>query len=79
MELKNLFTTVLNMTVTGSIITGVVLLARLALGKAPKVFSYALWAVVLFRLLCPVSVSAPVSVLGAVDAPAAPAVVGRVE
>lgn len=71
MELKNLFTTVLNMTVTGSIITGVVLLARLALGKAPKVFSYALWAVVLFRLLCPVSVSFDFSVLGVVDSPVA--------
>ena len=31
--------------------------ARLALKRAPKVFSYALWAVVRFRLLCPVSLS----------------------
>ena len=79
MDIQNLFSTVLNMTVTGSIITGVVLLTRLVLGKAPKVFSYWLWLVVLFRLLCPVSVSAPVSVLGAVDAPAASSAVGTVE
>ena len=79
MDLQNLFATVVNMTLTGSIVIGVVLPARLALGRGPKVFAWALWLVVLFRLLCPVSVSAPVSVLGAVDAPAASAVVGQVE
>ncbi len=58
-----LFTSVLNMSITGSIVILAVLLARLLLRNAPKVFSYVLWAVVLFRLLCPVSFSAPVSVL----------------
>ena len=47
-----------------------VLLVRLLLRRAPKVFSYALWAVVLFRLLCPVSVTSAVSLLGALGAPA---------
>ena len=61
----------LNMTLTGSFIILFVLLVRLALKKAPKIYSYALWAVVLFRLLCPVSFSAPVSLLGALEAPAA--------
>lgn len=61
----------LNMSLTGSFIILFVLLARLALRKAPKIYSYALWAVVLFRLLCPVSFSAPVSLLGALEAPAA--------
>ena len=61
----------LNMTLTGSFIILFVLLARFLLRKAPKIYSYALWAVVLFRLLCPVSFSAPVSLLGALDAPAA--------
>lgn len=69
MELQNLFTAVLNMTVTGSIVIGCVLLARLALGKSPRVLSCALWLVVLLRLLCPVSLTAPVSVLSLVDAP----------
>ena len=59
----------LNMTLTGSFIILFVLLARLALKKAPKIYSYALWAVVLFRLLCPVSFSAPISLLGALEAP----------
>ena len=60
---------ILNMTITASIMILFVLLARLALKKAPKVFSYALWAVVLFRLLCPVSVTTDFSLLGLLDAP----------
>ncbi len=51
--MEKLFLAVLHMSVTASAAILAVLLARLALGKAPKVFSYALWAVVLFRLLCP--------------------------
>ena len=69
MELQNVFTAVLNMTVTGSIVILCVLAARLLLKKAPRVFSCALWLAVLLRLLCPVSLRAPVSVLGLVDAP----------
>ncbi len=53
----------LNMSMTASLVILVVLLVRLLLGKAPKVFSYALWAVVLFRLLCPVAISSEVSLL----------------
>ena len=63
MDLQNIFLTIWNMSLTGSIIIGFVLLARIILRKAPKVFSYALWSVVLFRLLCPVSVSSVFSVL----------------
>lgn len=64
-----LFPTVLNMSLTASAVILVVLLARFLLRRAPKVFSYALWAVVLFRLLCPVSLTAGISLFGAVDAP----------
>ena len=71
MELQNLFTSVLNMSVTGSIVILCVLAARLVLKKAPRVFSCALWLAVLLRLLCPVSLTAPVSVLSFVDAPMA--------
>lgn len=60
---------ILNMSITASIIILFVLLARLALKKAPKIFSYALWAVVLFRLLCPVSVATDFSLLGLFDVP----------
>ena len=57
------FLRILNMSLTASVIILCVMAARLLLKKAPKIFSYALWAVVLFRLLCPVSLTAPVSVL----------------
>ena len=57
--------TILNMSLTASVIILCVMAARLLLKKAPKIYSYALWGVVLFRLLCPVSFTAPVSVLEA--------------
>ena len=63
MNLQEIFSRVLHMSLTGSYIILFVLLMRLALRKAPKVFSYVLWAAVLFRLLCPVSVSSVLSVL----------------
>ena len=61
--MENAFSLILNMSLTGSLVIGLVLLGRLFLRKQPKIFSYALWGVVLFRLLCPVSISAPVSAL----------------
>ena len=63
--MNNLFSTVLNMSMTGSVVILLVVLARFLLKRAPKIFSYALWSVVLFRLLCPVALTAPVSVLNA--------------
>ena len=65
-----LFPIILNMSLTAGIVIVLVLLARLLLKKAPKVFSYALWAVVLFRLLCPVSFSSGLSLLGIFHSPA---------
>lgn len=58
---------ILNMSITGSIVILFVLFARLILKKAPKIFSYALWAVVLFRLLCPVSIATDFSLLRLFD------------
>ena len=63
MNLQEIFSRVLHMSLTGSYIILIVLLMRLALRKVPKVFSYVLWATVLFRLLCPVSISSALSVL----------------
>lgn len=65
--MNNLFSQVLNMSMTGSVVILLVMLARLILRRAPKIFSYALWAVVLFRLLCPVAFTAPVSALKALE------------
>lgn len=61
--MEKAFSQIINMSLTGSVVILMVLLGRLVLRKQPKIFSYALWAVVLFRLLCPVSISAPVSAL----------------
>ena len=61
--LDRLFMDILDMSKTASVVIAAVMLARLCLKKAPKVFSYALWAVVLLRLLCPVSLEAPVSIM----------------
>ena len=55
----NLFSQVLNMSMTGSAVILLVMLARLMLKRSPKIFSYALWFVVLFRLLCPVALQHP--------------------
>lgn len=63
MKLYVIFLKVLNMSLTASIMILFVMLGRLLLKKAPKIYSYALWAVVLFRLLCPLSISAPFSML----------------
>ena len=60
-----------NLSLTASIVILAVLVARFFLRKAPRVYSYALWAVVAFRLICPVSFSSGFSLLGILDAPVA--------
>ena len=60
---------ILNMTLTGSVVVVLVLFVRLALRRAPRICSYALWLVVLFRLLCPVSLTADISLMGLLDTP----------
>ncbi len=64
-----LFPKLLNMSLTASVAILCVLLLRLLLNRAPKVISYALWSIVLFRLLCPVSISSSFSLFGWMDAP----------
>ena len=67
----NTFANLLNMSLTAGIIIVAVLVLRLCLHKAPKIFSYALWAVVLFRLLCPFSFQTNWSLLGVLQRPVA--------
>ena len=76
-NLLRLFILILNMSLTGSVVILAVCAARVLLRRAPRIFSYALWAVVLFRLLCPVSFSLPFSLLGALQNE--PASKGRME
>lgn len=62
--LPELFSTILDMSITASLVIIGVVLVRMFLRNVPKVFSYALWAVVLFRLLCPLSFTSAFSFLG---------------
>jgi beta-lactamase regulating signal transducer with metallopeptidase domain len=59
--MSNLFFIVLKMSVTASYTVLAVLIVRLLLSRAPKKFSYAIWVVVLFRLLLPSSFESTVS------------------
>lgn len=59
---RSLFSIVVNMSLTGSVVIVAVMIVRLFLRRAPSIFSYLLWAVVLLRLLCPVSFSSVLSV-----------------
>jgi len=60
---------ILNISITGAVVIVVVLIARLLLTRAPKIISYALWAAVLFRLLCPFSFESDLSVFTLFDSP----------
>ena len=53
--MTEIFIEVLNCTLAAAIAGLAVLLLRILLRRAPKKFSYLLWAVVLFRALCPFS------------------------
>lgn len=69
-----LFGRILQMSLTGSVVIAVVLGVRMLLKRAPKIYSYLLWSVVLFRLLCPFSISAGVSVLEPINVESKPGV-----
>ena len=55
------FPDLLDLNMTASVVILFVLCVRQFLKGAPKIFSYALWGIVLLRLLVPVSIESPVS------------------
>lgn len=67
--MEDLFLSVLNMSLTASYVIAAVMLARLFLKKAPKVISYALWAVAGFRLVFPFSFESVFSLIPFKSAP----------
>lgn len=68
--LENIFTTVLNMSITASIVAIVIILVRAVFHKSlPKIFSYAIWGVVLIRLLIPFSFSSLLSIFNILPTP----------
>ena len=67
--LYRIFSQILSMSLTGSMVILFVLLARWALKKSPRIFSYGLWAIVLFRLLCPVAPTSELSLMNLLPDP----------
>lgn len=65
--LFDIFEKLLDMSTAAIVVIAVVLLARAILFKAPKKYAYVLWTVVALRLLCPVSVSSPMSIYNILD------------
>ncbi|MBE6654584.1 MAG: hypothetical protein E7608_03920 [Ruminococcaceae bacterium] len=59
--MREIFFTVLNMSITASYVILAILLVRLFMRKLPKKFSYALWSVAAFRLCVPVSFTSIIS------------------
>lgn len=60
--MQALFLKVLNMSLTAGYVILALLLIRQLLRRAPRKYSYFLWSVVLFRLICPVSFASVISV-----------------
>lgn len=61
--MESIFIKVLNMSITASYIILLVIFVRFFIKKLPKIFSYLLWSLVFFRLLCPVSFESVWSIL----------------
>jgi len=51
---SEVFFKILSMSLSASVVILIVLTARLIMRKSPKILSYLLWSVVLWRLLCPI-------------------------
>lgn len=53
--------TLLDLSLKGSLVIGIILVLRLALKKAPKIFSYSLWAIAFVSLILPFSIKSPLA------------------
>ena len=68
--LRDIFLKIFNMSITASFVIVLIILIRLVLlKKMPKLFSYALWGIVLLRLLLPFSISSSFSLFNFIDVP----------
>lgn len=68
--LVNAFAVVLNMSITASVAAVLIIFFRWIFGKRlPKIFNYALWSIVLLRLLIPFSLPSMFSVFNAIPVP----------
>ena len=65
--MTDIFIKVINMSIVGTMAIFIVLVARMIIKNKPKVFSYALWFLVFFRLICPISFSSAYSLIGSIN------------
>ncbi len=63
--MEKAFLQILNMSITAGYCALAVMALRLLLKKQPKIYSYALWLIVAFRLVCPVSFESAFSLMRA--------------
>ncbi len=68
--MEAVFIRILNMSLSAALVIAAVLAVRLLLRRSPKKWRYLLWIVVAFRLVCPLSFSAPFSLLRLTAQPA---------
>ncbi len=68
-NMYSVFADVLEMSIIASVAIIVLLLLRPLMKCFPRILSYLLWGIVLFRLLCPVSFQSPISILKLSQAP----------
>ena len=61
--MRHIFSSVVNQSLIASYVVIAVLVVRMFLRRQPKLLSYLLWLVVLFRLLCPWAVVSPLSLV----------------
>ncbi|WP_312711506.1 M56 family metallopeptidase [Proteiniclasticum ruminis] len=61
--MRDLFIAILSLSIQASYVALWIFFVRMLLKKFPKIFSYALWSILLFRLLLPVGINSPVSIL----------------
>ena len=64
-----IFPAVLNMSITASVAVVVIVILRKIFKDMPKVIFYAMWAIVLLRLLCPVSIPSDFAFLNIFEMP----------
>lgn len=65
--MTDIFIKVINMSIVGTMAIFIVLITRMLIKNRPKIFSYALWFLVFFRLICPISFSSAYSLIGSIN------------
>ena len=61
--MTSLFLAIVNMSISASIVAVVIIILRFPMRKAPKIFSYAIWGILLYRLVSPFTFESALSLL----------------